>query len=154
MARPDKDSGPAEIESNIVGPTGNERGEETMKAAIHATVVIVAVTLLSFSVARTVRAQDAVKVDPKHYKLEFENDQIRVVRIHVGPHEKTVMHDRPAGVAVFLTANYARFTLRDGKTEERSAKAGEVRWQPALKFSAENLSDKPLSLIYIEPKAK
>ena len=23
-------------------------------------------------------AQDAVKVDPKHYKVEFENDQVRV----------------------------------------------------------------------------
>ena len=26
-------------------------------------------------------AQDAVKVDPKHYKVEFENDQVRVLRI-------------------------------------------------------------------------
>ena len=125
-----------------------------MKAVIRATVVIVAVTLLSFSVARTLRAQDAVKADPKHYKIEFENDQVRVVRVHVGPHEKTVMHDRPAGVAVFLTANHTRFTFPDGKTDERSAKAGEVRWQPALRFSGENLSDKPTSLIYVQPKAK
>jgi hypothetical protein len=125
-----------------------------MKAAIRAMVVIVAVTLLSFSVARTVRAQDPVKVDPNHYKLEFENDQVRVVRVHVGPHEKTVMHDRPASVAVFLTDNHVKFTFPDGKTEERSAKAGQTRWQTPLRFSGENLSDKPFSLIYVEPKGK
>ncbi len=32
-------------------------------------------------------AQDAVKVDPKHYTVEFENDQVRVLRIRYGPHE-------------------------------------------------------------------
>jgi len=30
-----------------------------------------------------VYAQDAVKVDPKHYKVELENDQVRVLRIPV-----------------------------------------------------------------------
>ena len=55
-----------------------------MEAAIRATALIVTLALLSFSAARTVRAQDAVKVDPKHYKLVFENDQVRVVRVHIG----------------------------------------------------------------------
>ena len=125
-----------------------------MKAVIRAMVVIVAITLQSFSVARKVGAQDPVKVDPKHYKLEFENDQVRVVRVHVGPHEKTLMHDRPASVAVFLTDNHVKFTFPDGKTDERSAKAGQARWQTPLTFSGENLSDKPFSLIYVELKAK
>src|SRR2546422_2308742 len=34
-------------------------------------------------------APDAVKVDPKHYKVELENDRVRVVRITYGPHEKS-----------------------------------------------------------------
>src|SRR2546422_5729557 len=37
-------------------------------------------------------APDAVKVDPKHYKVELENDRVRVVRITYGPREKSVMH--------------------------------------------------------------
>ena len=126
-----------------------------MNVAIRATVAIVALTLLSFLVARTVRAQDAVKVDPKHYKLVFENDQVRVVRADLGSHEKTAMHDRRASVVVFLTDNHVKFTFPDGKTEEHSdAKAGQARWATPLRYSAENLSDKPLSLMYIEPKAK
>ena len=39
-------------------------------------------------------AQDPVKVDPKHYKVELENAQVRVLRIHYGPHEKSVMQVR------------------------------------------------------------
>jgi hypothetical protein len=34
-------------------------------------------------------AEDPVKVDPKHYKVEFENDRVRVVRIKYGPGEKS-----------------------------------------------------------------
>ncbi|MFQ5845458.1 MAG: hypothetical protein ACE5JG_10785, partial [Planctomycetota bacterium] len=51
----------------------------------------------------TAMAQDPVTVDPKHYKLEFENDQVRVLRISYGPHEKSVMHEHLPGVEVFLT---------------------------------------------------
>src|SRR5437588_5303128 len=30
---------------------------------------------------------DPVRVDPKHYKVEFENDQVRVLRARYGPDE-------------------------------------------------------------------
>ena len=33
-------------------------------------------------------AQDPVHVDLRHYTVEFENDQVRVLRIRYGPHEK------------------------------------------------------------------
>ena len=66
------------------------------------------------------KAQDPVKVDPTHYKVEFENKQVRVLRISYGPHEKSVMHGHPATVAVFLREGRARFTFPDGKSEERS----------------------------------
>src|ERR1039458_1525999 len=35
---------------------------------------------------------DPVAVDPKHYKVEFENDQVRVLRARIGPHESTPVH--------------------------------------------------------------
>jgi hypothetical protein len=35
---------------------------------------------------------DSVKVDPKHYKVEYENDRVRVVRIKYKAGEKSVMH--------------------------------------------------------------
>ena len=100
----------------------------------------------------TAWAQDPTQVDPKHYKLEFENDQVRVLRIAYGPHEKSVMHDHLSGLAVFLTDEHVRFTFPNGETEELQTKTGETNWLPAGKHLPENLSDKPLELILVEIK--
>lgn len=97
-------------------------------------------------------AQDAAKVDPKHYKVEFENDQVRVLRITYGPGEKSVMHEHPEGVVVFLTDISGKFTFPDGKTEETTAKAGQVIWTPGQKHQPENTGDKPFEVIQVELK--
>ena len=65
-------------------------------------------------IASSVMAQDPVKVDPKHYKVEFENAQVRVLRIHYGPGEKSVTHAHPNSVAVFLKDMHSKFDLADG----------------------------------------
>lgn len=103
-------------------------------------------------VSVTAMAQDAVKVDPKHYKVEQENDQVRVLRVHYGPHEKSVMHAHPASVAVFLTDGDSKFTLPDGKTIESHFKSGQIQWEAAGKHQPENTSDKPFDVIVIELK--
>ncbi len=102
----------------------------------------------------TASAQDPVKVDPKHYKVEFENAQVRVLRITYGPHEKSVMHSHPAGVAIFLTDSHGKFTFPDGKSEVRDSKAGQARWASGETHLPENLGDKPEELILVELKAK
>ena len=110
--------------------------------------VVVSVLLL----ALPAMPQDPTKVDSKHYKVEFENDQVRVVRISYGPYEKSVMHEHPAGVAVFLTDESVRFTFPDGKTEELTANAGSTVWIEGGKHLPENLSDEPFELILVEMK--
>jgi quercetin dioxygenase-like cupin family protein len=99
-------------------------------------------------------AQDPVKVDSKHYKVELENDQVRVLRITYGPHEKSVMHDHPANVAIFLTDGQARFTLPDGKTQDVPIKAGTVQSDAGGKHLPENIGDKPFELVVVELKSK
>ncbi len=111
-----------------------------------ATLALMAVVLL--------RAQDPVKVDSKHYKVLFENDQVRVLRIQYAPGEKSPMHHHPDSVAVFLNDQRVKFTYPHGKTEEVSAKAGEVKWTPAGAHEPENLSDKPLEVVLVELKGK
>ena len=102
----------------------------------------------------TTKAQDPVNVDPKHFKVEFQNDQVRVLRYKAGPHEKVPMHEHPAYVVVPVTDAHTKFTLPDGKTTETHSKAGDVAWRAAEKHAAENLSDKPVEVIIIELKAK
>ena len=77
--------------------------------------------------------EDPVKVDPKHYKVEFENDRVRVVRIKYKPGEKSVMHSHPESIGVFLTDAHAKFIYPDGKSEDIKAKAGSCcTWTPLL----------------------
>ncbi len=105
-------------------------------------------------VAAPVVAQDPVKVDPKHYTVVFENKDVRVLRVHYGPHEKSVMHDHPDTVATFLTDSKVKFTFPDGKTEEPVAKSGDTVWTAGGKHLPENLGDKPLDVVVVELKGK
>jgi quercetin dioxygenase-like cupin family protein len=99
-------------------------------------------------------AQDPTKVEPKHYKLDFENDRVQVVSVHYGPHEKSVLHDHPGGVVVSLTEAHLRFTDENGKVREVYAKPGEVRWYPPFKHKVENLGDTTYDAVYIGVKGK
>jgi quercetin dioxygenase-like cupin family protein len=101
-----------------------------------------------------VLAQDPTKVEPKHYKLAFENEWVQVVDVHYGPHEKSGMHDHPGGVVVVLTPGHLRFTGQDGKIKEVYAKPGESRWYPAFKHQVENLGDTSYDAVYIGIKSK
>lgn len=102
----------------------------------------------------TAVAQDPVKVDPQHYKVESENAQVRVLRVHYGPHEKSVMHYHPSSVAVFLTDGASKMILPDGKTQDTAFKAGQTLWAPAGKHLPENTGDQPFELLVIELKSK
>jgi quercetin dioxygenase-like cupin family protein len=99
-------------------------------------------------------AQDAAKVDPKHYKVEFENDQVRVLRISYGPHDKSVMHSHPAGMVVFLSDAHVKFAMPDGKTQDMKVKAGHVQWTEPTVHDPENLSNKKFEVIQVEFKPK
>ena len=104
--------------------------------------------------APIVSAQDAVKVDPKHYTVVSENDQIRILRAHYGPHEKSVMHSHPSSVIVPLTDGKTQFTLPGGKKEDASMKAGEARFANATTHLPENMGDTANDVIVIELKGK
>jgi quercetin dioxygenase-like cupin family protein len=99
-------------------------------------------------------AQDAVKADPKHYTVVSENDQVRILRIHYGPHEKSVMHSHPNSVAVFLTDGTIHFTFPDGKTMDSKVKTGDAVYTHAITHLPEDQGDKPFELILVELKGK
>jgi len=97
-------------------------------------------------------ALDPVKIDPKHYKMEIDNDRVRVLRIKYGPHEKSVMHEHPASVVVFLSDANSKFTVPDGTSQETNSKARDAQWADAGQHLPENLSDKPMEAVLIELK--
>jgi quercetin dioxygenase-like cupin family protein len=98
--------------------------------------------------------QDPTKVEPKHYRLDFENEKVQVVTVHYGPHEKSVLHDHPGGVVVSLTEAHLRFTDENGKVREVYSKPGEARWYPPFKHRVENLGDTSYEAVYVGIKGK
>lgn len=117
----------------------------------NAVYVLIALLVLPLAL---LLAQDPVKVDAKHYKVEFENDQVRVLRINYGPHEKSVMHEHPDSVAIFLKDAKAKMNTPDGKSQIMDMKAGQTMFTPAGKHLPENATDAPFELVLVELKHK
>ncbi len=114
---------------------------------------VVCCAMLCFCFTAVAFGQDAVKVDPKHYKVELENDQVRILHAHYGPHEKSVMHSHPNSVAVMLSDGKIRFTYPDGKTQDAVSKPGQALYTPAQTHDPENTGDTPFDVIVIELKS-
>jgi hypothetical protein len=94
---------------------------------------------LSTSVPLLVPAQSAPEASTT--KVEFENDQIRVVRGSLGPHQKTPVH-----------RNDIRTSLPDGTSRNSARGAHEYFWSEPVTHQVENLSGAPLQNIEIELK--
>ena len=96
---------------------------------------------------------DPFKVAPKNYKLEFENDQVRVYRGHMAPHQGVPMHEHTLNrVSVFLTDQNILGTDPAGKTSTATHKAGEAAWGTPNKHEEKNLNDTPFEIVIVEIK--
>lgn len=109
-------------------------------------------TLLFLFSVIAVNAQDAIKIDPEHYKVELENDQVRVLRINYNAGESSKMHTHPEGVAVFLTEHTASMKTGDGKTLKMQGNSGDVLWVDKTKHKPMNIGDNSFEVIQIELK--
>jgi len=96
---------------------------------------------------------DPVKVDPKHYKVEMENDQVRVLRVIIGPHQSTPVHEHVLNrVLTYISDQNVRVTTTDGKSEIARHKPGEVSLGGPAKHKEENLNDTPFEVVVVEFK--
>lgn len=83
---------------------------------------------------------DPTVVDPKHYKVDFENEQVRVMRVHYGPRETGALHEHILNrVVVYLN-------------DQGGAKADDVRMAGASKHTEQNAGDTPADRIAVEIK--
>jgi quercetin dioxygenase-like cupin family protein len=88
----------------------------------------------------TPSALDPLKMDSKHYKLEFENDQVRVTRVRFGPHEKGTRHQHQLNHVVVYMTDQAR------------GPAGTVHFDAPEIHSEENPLDHPVERISVDIK--
>jgi quercetin dioxygenase-like cupin family protein len=106
--------------------------------------------LLLGSVVPSAMAQDPVAVAPEQYKVEFEDQDVRVLRVVYAPGEKSAMHDHPASVAVYITGGHIRITLPDGRVGEPRVPPGATMRHAAGSHAIENLGDAPFELVLVE----
>jgi hypothetical protein len=86
-------------------------------------------------------------------EIEFENESITVLRLHMAPHEKTPMHDIvSARLVIWLTDAHLRDTGSDGSVTEYNRRAGSIDWIMPRRHMGENLSDQGLDFLAIIPK--
>jgi hypothetical protein len=83
---------------------------------------------------------DPAVVDPKHYRVEFDNDQVRVLRVHYGAHDKGAEHEHILNRVVLLL------------NDQGGAKADTVRMAGAVIHTEENAGDQPADRIAVELK--
>jgi beta-alanine degradation protein BauB len=108
--------------------------------------VLAVLTFLSFL------PQDAVVVNSKMVKVEFENDRVRILRVHFAPYERLDMHSHPALIVIAVTPNSRRAFQPDGSHQDLTGKAGDVAWREPLAHAVENLGNEPIENIEIEFK--
>ena len=100
--------------------------------------------------ASTTDSTDPTVSEPNHYKVEFENDHVRVVRITYAAGEETQMHSHPASVSVFLTDAEGVLAMEDGSEVEFNNKAGDSMLMDAQSHQPRAKTD--FELIQIELK--
>lgn len=96
---------------------------------------------------------DPLKVDPAHYKLEFENPQVRVLRLKVQPHGTVPLHTYATDhVTIFLTDQNFRIKDSAGKTGTAEHKAGDVVWETPATQMEQNIGAQPFEAVTVEIK--
>lgn len=79
-------------------------------------------------------ARDAVRVDPRHYTVDFDKPQVRVTRLRLGPGEKTPVIDHHlVRLVTYLNDQELEVTPEHGAPQKRQRKAEQVEWlDPAV----------------------
>jgi quercetin dioxygenase-like cupin family protein len=133
-------------------PAGGTHVAEVVSSA-PVTIVEVEVKKEGDPARKITTALDPPRIDPQDYRVEFENPQVRVVRVRMPGKRAVPLHEHQLDrVVVYLTDQNTRVTTPDGKVENVQHRAGEASWGGATKHREDNLSDSPFEAVVVELK--
>ena len=90
---------------------------------------------------------------PNHYKIEFENDYVRIIRVTYSPGDTSKMHSHEPTVGVTLTGGQGIFTGLDGNSDTRPKNfPGDVLSDDGTPHSVTSISEFDEELIFVEVK--
>lgn len=96
---------------------------------------------------------EATRLDPDRYRIVFENEAVRIVRLGFDPGEEGQMVHHPPRALVALTDLHARMRFEDGTSEGAEAEAGQAGWLDAQTLQTANAGKDRLEVVLVEPKA-
>lgn len=91
-------------------------------------------------------------LDGAHFQRVFQNDLVEVIRVRLGPHERTANVALPPHVMTCVSDQHVRLIYPHGKPVERVEKAGYTGWVERDDYGIENLEDKPAEWILVVPR--
>lgn len=97
-------------------------------------------------------ATDPLKVDPKRFRLEQENEKLRTIRVKLRGNEKSYPIALPGHLIVAVSDLHIRYAMDNGKPSEHRRPGGGAEWHPGGKLAIENLTDKPCEFLIVEAK--
>lgn len=100
-------------------------------------------------------AQDvagAAEAAPGIYSVAYENDAVRLLRVHYEPGETSAMHSHPNHCAVALSDMTMRLSPRAGDAADMAMGMGEVICVEAGAHSIENTSAEAADVVLVEFK--
>lgn len=101
-----------------------------------------------------VAAQDPVRVQPRSYRVVFENKEVRVLEYSSVPGMGVCgagVHSHPRHLNIALTPARVRVAVK-GKTFVATNKEGDVWYEPAGTHEAENISGHGVRALMVEFK--
>jgi hypothetical protein len=107
-------------------------------------------------------AQDALVVAPQAYRLQSENEWVRVVRVRYAPHERIVAHDHNPTAAAYVYLNdggpvvFNHLDQEYGAVTRGATKAGSFRIHFGIQelHDVVNTSDLPSEFLRVEFKTE
>ena len=95
---------------------------------------------------------DPVANNPDHYKVVFENEQVRVLEYTDAPGDKTTAHEHPNSV-MYTLSSFRRRLYSGDMHRDVEIPAGTTGWLPAQQHYGENIGDTQTHVIFVELKA-
>jgi len=117
-------------------------------------VIAWTLALVPLFAAGTAQAQDPVKVSPDHFTVLLENERVRVLDFHSKAGDKIPMHSHPAYISYSISgAGKTKFTSKDGKVKDQSAKTGQATWHEPETHASEYEGTGSTHVLLVELKA-
>jgi len=99
-----------------------------------------------------VSERDPVSLDPRYFRIAFQNEHVRVLRLHMPPRTGTLEEQFMNRLEISLSDSHLQWTDPLGKSSEERHRAGTAEWKNLRLMTIANLEEEPLDEILVEFK--